>query len=193
MSSGDRDDPDNRNDPAQQDHPAGIAAVRSRVQTPAIVMLVFAILSLVLMPLAVKSYFTLPAQVEAEQKKIDDNPDMPAAQKKEVKDILKTLEKISLDISPYMIILDTIVGIISIIGSLKMKNLTSRGWAMTAAVLNIISIDHGCCCFALPVGVWALVVLLNPDVSAGFAAVARDRSQAREQDRDRDSDSARYE
>ena len=35
---------------------------------------------------------------------------------------------------------------------------------------------NGCCCIGLPIGIWALVVLVNSDVKAGFAAMKR-RSQ----------------
>jgi hypothetical protein len=48
-----------------------------------------------------------------------------------------------------------------LIGSLKMKNLSSRGWAMTATCLSLVTL-------ALPLGIWALIVLNKPDVKEAF-------------------------
>ena len=51
-------------------------------------------------------------------------------------------------------------------------DLRGRGLAMTGSVLSMIPCLSGCCIVGLPVGIWALVVLNNPDVRAGFAATA---------------------
>ncbi len=59
-----------------------------------------------------------------------------------------------------------IVGII--IGAQKMMKLQSYGFAMTAAILAMIPCISPCCLLGLPFGIWALVVLLNEDVKAGF-------------------------
>lgn len=56
---------------------------------------------------------------------------------------------------------------VAIWGALKMKSLQSYGLAMTAAI--IVMLPCSCCCLiGLPVGIWALVVLLNADVKAAF-------------------------
>lgn len=53
-------------------------------------------------------------------------------------------------------------------GALKMKNLQSYGLAMTAAIISVIPCCGPCCCLAIPVGIWALVVLRKPEVRAAF-------------------------
>ncbi|MFP2924843.1 hypothetical protein ACLESO_06425 [Pyxidicoccus sp. 3LG] len=53
-------------------------------------------------------------------------------------------------------------------GALKMKGLQSYGLAMTAAIISVIPCCGPCYCLAIPVGIWALVVLRKPEVRAAF-------------------------
>lgn len=53
-------------------------------------------------------------------------------------------------------------------GALKMKKLQSYGWAMTATILALVPCVSPCCLVGLPIGIWALVVLLRPEVKAQF-------------------------
>jgi hypothetical protein len=58
------------------------------------------------------------------------------------------------------------------IAGFKMRSLTGYPLALVGAVLAIIPFN-GCCCFTTPFGIWALVVLLNPDVKDGFGRAPR--------------------
>jgi hypothetical protein len=49
---------------------------------------------------------------------------------------------------------------------LKMKNLESRGLALTGSILALICSP---CCIGLPFGIWALVVLNDSDVARAFS------------------------
>ena len=62
-------------------------------------------------------------------------------------------------------------------GAVKMGRLESHGWAMTSAVLSITSILYCTCCLVtgVPLGIWAIVAMNNPDVRAAFAITARQR------------------
>jgi hypothetical protein len=60
------------------------------------------------------------------------------------------------------------IGILIIVGALKMKNLQSRAWGMTAAILAMIPCTSPCCLLGLPFGIWALVVLSDADVQMAF-------------------------
>ncbi len=53
-------------------------------------------------------------------------------------------------------------------GALKMKKLEGYAWAMTAAILALIPCTSPCCVIGLPIGIWALVVLLQSEVKAQF-------------------------
>ena len=54
-------------------------------------------------------------------------------------------------------------------GALKMKSLESYGIAVAGAACACIPC-FGCCCWNVPVGVWALIVLMNAEVKAAFAS-----------------------
>ncbi len=61
-----------------------------------------------------------------------------------------------------------VCGIVIIIGSVKMMRLKSYGFAMTACILAMLPLISPCCCIGLPVGIWGVVVLCNPQVKAAF-------------------------
>lgn len=56
-----------------------------------------------------------------------------------------------------------------IYGAMQMKELRSYAMSIAAAVLAILPCGP-CCCIGLPVGIWALVVLLRPEVKAAFVS-----------------------
>lgn len=53
-------------------------------------------------------------------------------------------------------------------GASKMMKLEMYGLAIAASVIAMIPCVSPCCLLGLPVGIWALVVLLNNDVKAAF-------------------------
>src|SRR5262245_7191598 len=55
------------------------------------------------------------------------------------------------------------------LGGTKMKQLTGYGWAIAASILSIIPCTNSCCCAGVPIGIWALMVLLNADVKLAFS------------------------
>lgn len=65
-------------------------------------------------------------------------------------------------------IIGTIIGIVIILGALKMQKLQSFGFAMTASILAMIPCISPCCLLGLPFGIWALVVLNKPEVKGAF-------------------------
>jgi hypothetical protein len=66
-----------------------------------------------------------------------------------------------------------VIGLVSnvliLIGGVRMKSLSGYPLAMTGAIAAIVPLNS-CCCIAMPVGIWALIVLVNADVKAAFAA-----------------------
>lgn len=61
-----------------------------------------------------------------------------------------------------------VIGIVVIMGALKMKNLESYGFAMTASIIAMVPCISPCCLLGLPFGIWALVVLSDGQVKAAF-------------------------
>ena len=60
------------------------------------------------------------------------------------------------------------VGVVILLGALKMKRLESHGFAMAASILALVPCTSPCCVIGIPVGIWALVVLAKPEVKGAF-------------------------
>lgn len=65
-------------------------------------------------------------------------------------------------------VISIIVGIVVILGAIKMKNLESYGFALTASILSLIPCVSPCCLLGLVFGIWGIVVLNDPQVKAAF-------------------------
>ncbi len=65
-------------------------------------------------------------------------------------------------------VLGLLCSAVVIYGAFCMKSLKSYGLAMTAAVLSCIPFLQPCCLISLPIGIWAIVVLISPDVKSAF-------------------------
>ena len=61
-----------------------------------------------------------------------------------------------------------IVGLVILIGAIKMLKLESHGFAFTASILAMVPCLSPCCLLGLPFGIWALVVLNKPEVKSQF-------------------------
>ena len=70
-----------------------------------------------------------------------------------------------------------IIGVLMIIGALKMMRLESRRWAMTVSILALLPCSPAGL-IGLVAGIWSLIVLNRPNVVAAFeaqSALARSR------------------
>jgi hypothetical protein len=65
-------------------------------------------------------------------------------------------------------LLAILLAVLVIYGAIKMKNLESYTLAMTASILALIPCTSPCCCLGLPIGIWALVVLVDTNVKSAF-------------------------
>lgn len=66
-------------------------------------------------------------------------------------------------------LLGVVLSALALVGGLQMRAGKGYGLAMTGAICAIVPLTS-CCCVTMPAGIWALVVLLNADVKAAFAA-----------------------
>ena len=62
--------------------------------------------------------------------------------------------------------------IVIILGALKMKKLQSYGFAMAASVLAMLPCSSACCLIGLPIGIWCLVTLNDEEVKEAFGRAA---------------------
>jgi len=83
----------------------------------------------------------------------------------DVPEIFRTLSNPAVNVG--LNALSVLLSVVILMGGLKMKNLESRGFALTAALLAIVPC-WGCCLTGIPFGIWAFVVLLNDEVKEAF-------------------------
>jgi len=62
------------------------------------------------------------------------------------------------------------LGILVVVGAIKMKKLEHYGLAMTSAIVALVPCTSPCCLLGLPFGIWALVVLSDGRVQTAFSA-----------------------
>ena len=69
---------------------------------------------------------------------------------------------------PLVSLLSIIAAPVIVVGGVQMLNARRYSLAIWAAVLAMVPLTSVCCLPGIPVGTWALMVLLNRDVSAAF-------------------------
>ena len=48
-----------------------------------------------------------------------------------------------------------------------------RGVGIAASVVAMLNFGNCCCLLGIPIGIWSLIILLQPDVTAAFDQSAR--------------------
>ncbi len=161
--SGDRDSPDSRD----------LEVARQKVKGPAIALMVMSVITMLALAAGIFQYFfTMDDQFAQQRRQIDADPNMPAQGKKDMNEFMDSYQKVVNVALPLDWPLLGITSVVIFVGALKMKNLSSRGWARTSAILAMIPCLSGCCILGIPFGIWALMVLGNEDVKRGFACSA---------------------
>ncbi|GMV19608.1 MAG: hypothetical protein HS104_04725 [Polyangiaceae bacterium] len=62
-----------------------------------------------------------------------------------------------------------VASIVCFVGALRMKAMKNYAFAVTSAVLAILPCTTYLCCMAMmPFGIWAMIVLMKPEVKAAF-------------------------
>lgn len=62
------------------------------------------------------------------------------------------------------------VALFVLFGGIKMLRLKSRGVAIAASIVTMLNIGSCCCIVGMPIGIWALVILMLTDVAQAFEA-----------------------
>jgi hypothetical protein len=95
------------------------------------------------------------------------------AQKQQLEDQIREIDQNKAQVQMLYGVLGAVGAVLSIIiilGALGMMKAKNYGLALTASILALIPVTNCCCFVATPFGIWALIVLLNPDVKAAFRA-----------------------
>ena len=70
---------------------------------------------------------------------------------------------------PIVSLLSLAAAPIIVFGATQMLGVRRYSLAVLAAILALIPFSSVCCISGIPIGIWALIVLLNPHVKAAFA------------------------
>jgi hypothetical protein len=66
------------------------------------------------------------------------------------------------------VVIGLLISVFTIFAGVQMQRLRNFWMPMTASILGILSCFSGCCCVSLPIGIWAIVVLMKPEVKSAF-------------------------
>ena len=149
--------------PNQSDSPFGGGApdpnALARVQGPATGLIVTAVLGMVGCIFgAVMNLVNMGAPA----------PDLPPDAPPQMAQMFKMISTMSGPLGVVQSIVGIGLAVVILLGALKLKNLQSYGFAMTAAIIALVPCISPCCLVGLPVGIWALVVMNDASVKAAF-------------------------
>jgi hypothetical protein len=147
------------------------AAARDRVQFPAVFLLLVGVLNLgaaaVPVVIGVAARVVPPEQVEGQL--VRDRPGQWEAMRDRgftIRGLLSLYFYGGLGVGGLI----GVTGLLTVLGAARMLVLRSYGLAVFAAIVAAVPFlsPSGCCLLGEMVGLWALVVLLDPDVRAAF-------------------------
>ncbi|MBF5043829.1 hypothetical protein FGE12_15625 [Aggregicoccus sp. 17bor-14] len=131
-------------------------AAQKQVQVPAILLIVLGALGLIFGLIGVASHSV------NQYGPLLDNPELPEQARSVVQGFANHGRWLNLP--------GIVLSGLMLLGGLKMKGLQSYALALTGAIVAVIPCMgvNGCCCIGMPVGIWALVVLMRPEVKGAF-------------------------
>lgn len=144
-------------------------AIKARVRGPAIFLIVVGALNVLAGAYFLVNAFAIksdPAGLEAEAEK-QWSPDQKDAIQK-MGWTTHGLVEISGNIFLWGGGLSVIVGVVGILGGIRMLSLRSYGIGVTGAIRTAIPLVSPCCLIGQIAGIWALIVLLNGEVRSAF-------------------------
>lgn len=130
--------------------------LRNKVMAPAIALLVTGVLGIVMSVFNVVYAFTTP----------EVDPNLPPFLQELQKGGTGTAAAITQGL---FVLLNAFI----ILGGAQMLRMRTWGVAVAASILALVNIGSCCCVLGLPVGIWSLVILFMPDVTAAFAMNSR--------------------
>jgi hypothetical protein len=136
--------------------PISREAAQQAVNGPAVGLMVTAILGFVVV--AIRLVFSLAglAGIDFGLQQIQDAR------------IQQMFGRLSSTLGIFECIIGAIVGVVVLMGAMKMKSLRNYSFAFAASILAMVPCVSPCCWVGLPIGIWALVVLNRPEIKSSF-------------------------
>jgi hypothetical protein len=173
MSSNPYQSPSDFNQGSQFNSAAPSPDIRNKINAPATGLLVYGILSCVLAFFAVASSALHMAGMNPLTKsQAEDMEKLKDQMGAEQAEFMEQINKISnLTSGPIGLVTNGIVlaiGILTIVTSSKLKRFEGHTMGIVVSALACIPCTSGCCFVGIPIGVWAIVVLMDSNVKAAF-------------------------
>lgn len=154
----------------EPDMPAPSSSVaRDKVSLPGIFLLIVGILNILF---ALYNTFSgAMAMMQPQQAAAQMKEGMSAEDRKKLEELGWSPEKLMQKMGVGFVVVSVIgllAGAITTFAGIKMRALQSRGLVILGSVLAMLPCVSPCCLAGLPIGIWALVALSNPDVKAAF-------------------------
>lgn len=125
--------------------------VMSTVLPPAIFMIIYGVLTAGIVGFVFIMYFALPEEMAGDDNIFaDDFLNLPP----------------SLQMIRYAVI--GILGVMTVIGGIQFTRLKSHGFVAFCSYVMMVPFLTCCCLVGLPIGIWSVKVLNNPDVAKAF-------------------------
>lgn len=139
------------------------AAALKRIKGPAVALKITGILNIIFSVLSVGFMAFLPQLVkllDAQLKQLH-NPQLEAA-------LESSLHNSNIPLDVAINFFGLVLSVLIFMGAVKMQSLSSYEFSVTVAVLAMLPLLTPCCIIGMPVGIWALVVLMKPQVKSQF-------------------------
>jgi hypothetical protein len=151
--------------------PARAEVARGRVAVPGMLLIVFGLIGVFVEVASLGLTFSNPTFVGDQLIKFVESQPPSQSRDEQLKELREKQDEMRLDTPTNVAgsVVGLVLNILMIVGGAKMRSLSGYGWALTGSIASLIPIS-GCLCCAMPIGLWALIVLLNADVKAAFAA-----------------------
>ena len=137
------------------------SAIDEKIQVPAIGIITTGALG------ALLSLYGVIATVLGSNKVAEDAelpPGLPPEAAVLLKSYLSAMEAFNLPLNLLALILSSL----TLVAGIKMLQHRSYGLVMAGVIIGMIPCFSGCCCTGLPFGIWALIVLSDPEVRKSF-------------------------
>ncbi len=149
-----------------------LEAIRGRVRPPAIFLLVVNALNVLAGGYLLLNAFTIKSNPAAAEAMVDQQwSTMTPDQLKQVHETLGSTHDFITTIGNVTLWeggLSVVIGVLGILGGIRMLSLRSFGLGATASILTAIPCVTPCCLLGQAAGIWALIVLLQSDVRSAF-------------------------
>jgi hypothetical protein len=135
---------------------------RVKVTAPAVALIMVAVLGL-----GFSVYGVIHAMIAPPP------PPMPANMDPDTQDFLRGFQEGS--VGPFAAVLQAVfvgVNVLIIAGAIQMIRFKMWGLGLASSILAMVNFGNCCCLLGLPIGIWALVILLLSDVKEAFAQSA---------------------